>query len=259
MKVIYSVDWLTRLSVWISPLVPSWRCFLPHVDFFILTSHFTPLIVSPPLLSSHSPSPSVSPSPLSFSSTLRLLVSEMGLSIILLCPFNEVRLPLFAFTTRGRIKGGLEGGEKPSTRTVGGGGMGGEREWSKDWMDVWKSQRGKESESSSISPSFSLFHQLIASIRQIEGGSISLSDRLNNAAAAWLAFHHQPVPSTQILGSSYSHRQVARDDILIQIVSLGKIRERRGNTKTLLQSRGWVKLNFEASSPKKWSHPFREP
>lgn len=63
MKVIYSVDWLTRLSVWISPLVPSWRCFLPHVDFFILTSHFTPLIVSPPLLSSHSPSPSVSPSP----------------------------------------------------------------------------------------------------------------------------------------------------------------------------------------------------
>lgn len=125
MKVIYSVDWLTRLSVWISPLVPSWRCFLPHVDFFILTSHFTPLIVSPPLLSSHSPSPSVSPSPLSFSSTLQLLVSEMGLSIILLCPFNEVRLPLFAFTTRGRIKGGLEGGEKRSTRTVGGGGMGG--------------------------------------------------------------------------------------------------------------------------------------
>lgn len=135
MKVIYSVDCLTRLSVWISPLVPSWRCFLPHVDFFILTSHFTPLIVSPPLLSSHSPSPSVSPSPLSFSSTLQLLVSEMGLSIILLCPFNEVRLPLFAFTTRGRIKGGLEGGEKPSTRTVGGGGMGGRESGVKiGWM-----------------------------------------------------------------------------------------------------------------------------
>lgn len=52
----------------------------------ILTSHFTPLIVSPPFLSSHLPSPSVSPSALSFSSTLQLLVSEMGSSIILLCP-----------------------------------------------------------------------------------------------------------------------------------------------------------------------------
>lgn len=259
MKVIYSVDWLTRLSVWISPLVPSWRCFLPHVDFFILTSHFTPLIVSPPLLSSHSPSPSVSPSPPVIQQHITTACFRNGIVHYLTVSVQRGASSSFCLhhtrEDKGRIRRRREAIDEDCWRRR----DGGEREWSKDWMDVWKSQRGKESESSSISPSFSLFHQLIASIRQIEGGSISLSDRLNNAAAAWLAFHHQPVPSTQILGSSYSHRQVARDDILIQIVSLGKIRERRGNTKTLLQTPGWVKLHFEASNPKKWSHPFREP
>ena len=241
MKVIYR---LTHLSVWISPLVPPSVVFyimLFSSHLFILTSHFTPLIVSPPFLSSHSPRLTITPVIQQHISTtcfrngivhyLTVSVQQGTSSLPLPSPHVGGR------EDKGRIRRRREAIDKDCWRKRDEGG-----ESSKDWMDLWKSQREKESGSSSISPSFSLFHQLIASIRQIEGGSISLSDRLNNAAAAWLAFHHQPVPSTQIFGSSYSRRHVARDDILIQSISLGKIRERRGNTKTLwlLQTWGWI-------------------
>lgn len=81
-----------------------------------------------------------------------------------------------AFSSRLHLtqgKGWMEGclgADKPWKRTVGV-----EREKGLRWGGcVRLTQRATESPS--IAPSCSLFHQLIAPIRQIEGGSMSLSD-----------------------------------------------------------------------------------
>lgn len=69
---------------------------------------------------------------------------------------------------RGQMEGWLNGGKSRGKRAVKGREKGPKKE------RMCENQR--EHESPSIAPSFSLFHQLIAPIRQIEGGAVSQSN-----------------------------------------------------------------------------------